>query len=590
MGVLGRPATIIEYDIRAIGYIFDRQQADVMGDDVLLSLFVVSLVAVAVVVSVVLAGYSWRSIEHPISNSYARLLAADSLWAACYLGMIVGDGGLFTRAAIVGQGFAAALAAVAWFLFVVEYTGDSEWIPPIVGRLLVAEAGVYGVLRVFNPGGLVASEIIYGSFGPFLLPAEVYGPIVYGQLAITYTLLVVSFLLLGRFIRTTRSLYRYQAAAILLTAVAVMASTVLFVTRFRLHPQLDATPVLFVGQALVVGVALYRYDFLKVAPVAADRFFREMADPVVILDGNRRLIDYNSAAETVVEGLEPRTPVEALGPEGLNSAIESAVDAQGKRTEHTLADESPARSYDIQVTAIDDQFGIPQGYVVALREITDRKRRERRLEEQNERLEEFADVVSHDLRNPLSAAIGWTDAIDQQLADEEPDIEAARAGLARVERSHERMDELIEMLLSLAQEGRSVNNPEPVSVEAAATEAWETADTGAMELVVEADRTVSADPARLRQAFENLFRNANDHGTATTVTVGDIPGGFIVEDDGEGISAADRESLFEFGYSTDDDGTGIGLAVVKRIVDAHGWLIDVDESDSGGARFEITQA
>jgi len=80
------------------------------------------------------------------------------------------------------------------------------------------------------------------------------------------------------------------------------------------------------------------------------------------------------------------------------------------------------------------------------------------------------------------------------------------------------------------------------------------------------------------------------HGSGTTVTVGDIPGGFIVEDDGEGISAADRESLFEFGYSTDDDGTGIGLAVVKRIVDAHGWLIDVDESDSGGARFEITQA
>ena len=560
-----------------------------MGDDVLLSLFVVSLVAVAAVVSAVLAGYSWRSIEHPISNAYGRLLAVDSLWAACYLGMILGDGGPFTRAAIVGQGFAGALAAVAWFLFVIEYTGDSEWIPLVVGRLLVAEACLYGLLRVFNPGGLVASEIIYGSFGPFLLPAEVYGPIVYGQLAITYTVLVVSFLLLGRFIRTTRSLYRYQAAAILLTAVAVMASTVLFVTRFRLHPQLDVTPVLFVGQALIVGVALYRYDFLKVAPVAADRFFREMADPVVILDGKRRLIDFNTAAETVVDGLDPQTPIAALGPEGLNGAIEAAVDAQGERTEYTLTDAGPTRSYDIRVTPIDDQFGIARGYVVALREITERKRRERRLEEQNERLEEFADVVSHDLRNPLSAATGWTEAVDDQLADAEPDIEAARAGLARIERSHERMDELIEMLLSLAQEGRTVDDPEPVSIETAATEAWETADTGAMELVVEADSTIAADPARLRQAFENLFRNANDHGTATTVTVEDTPSGFVVADDGEGISAADRESLFEFGYTTDDDGTGIGLAVVKRIADAHGWVVEVGDSDAGGARFEITQ-
>ncbi|WP_253738780.1 sensor histidine kinase [Halohasta salina] len=560
-----------------------------MGDDVLLSLFVVSLVVVATVVSLVLAGYSWRSIEHPISNSYARLLAADSLWAACYLGMILGDGGLFTRAAIVGQGFAAALAGVTWFLFVIEYTGDSEWIPAGIGRLLYAEAVIYGLLRIVNPGGLVASEVVYGEFGPFLLPAEVYGPIVYAQVGFVYLLLVVSFLLLGRFIRTTRSLYRYQAVAILLTAVAVMVSTLLFVTRFRLHPQLDPTPVLFVFQALIVGVALYRYDFLKIAPVAADRFFREMADPVVILDGNRRLIDYNTAAETIVDGLDPQRPVDALGPEGLNGAIEEAIDARDERTEHTLTGEGPSRSYDIRVTPIDDQFGIAQGYVVALREITERKRRERRLREQNERLEEFADVVSHDLRNPLSAAAGWTEAVDGQLAAEESDIEAARAGLARVERSHERMDELIEMLLSLAREGQTVDDPEPVPVGTTATEAWETADTGEMELVVEADRTVSADPTRLRQVFENLFRNANEHGTATTVTVSDTPEGFVVEDDGEGISAADRESLFEFGYSTDDDGTGIGLAVVKRIVDAHGWVVDVGESDAGGARFEISQ-
>src|SRR6056297_2833378 len=122
-GRRGRPAAIIACDIRAAGYILARRQAVSMGDDVLLSLFVVSLVAVAAVVSLVLAAYSWRSIEHPISNAYGRLLAVDSLWAVCYRGMILGDSGLFTQVAIVGQGFAGALAAVAWFLFVIEYTG-----------------------------------------------------------------------------------------------------------------------------------------------------------------------------------------------------------------------------------------------------------------------------------------------------------------------------------------------------------------------------------------------------------------------------------------------------------------------------------
>jgi signal transduction histidine kinase len=149
------------------------------------------------------------------------------------------------------------------------------------------------------------------------------------------------------------------------------------------------------------------------------------------------------------------------------------------------------------------------------------------------------------------------------------------------------MDELIEVLLTMAREGQTVNETETVDLEAVATEAWSTADTGEMELVVEAEGTVEADPTRVKQALENLFRNANDHGGATTVYVTDTPDGFAVEDDGAGIPDEDRASLFEFGYTTDEEGTGIGLAVVKRIVEAHGWRISVDDGDHGGARFEI---
>jgi len=237
---------------------------------------------------------------------------------------------------------------------------------------------------------------------------------------------------------------------------------------------------------------------------------------------------------------------------------------------------------------VTDQFDLTQGYVVVLRDITDRKQRERQLEEQNDRLEEFADVVSHDLRNPLSTAEGWVAAITDALDGEEPDVETARMGLEHIATSHDRMDELIEMLLTMARQGQTVADPEPVSIEDCATDAWATAETGELELAVAGDRTVAADPARLRQAFENLFRNANDHGEASMVTVTTTPDGFAVEDDGTGIDSDDYEALFEFGYSTDEDGTGIGLAVVKRIIEAHGWRIAVDERDDGGTCFEIT--
>jgi signal transduction histidine kinase len=73
-----------------------------------------------------------------------------------------------------------------------------------------------------------------------------------------------------------------------------------------------------------------------------------------------------------------------------------------------------------------------------------------------------------------------------------------------------------------------------------------------------------------------------------TVTVGDLDGGFYVADDGPGIPPDERDDIFDAGYSTSVEGTGFGLNIVQRIADAHDWSVDVTESQSGGARFEIT--
>lgn len=69
-----------------------------------------------------------------------------------------------------------------------------------------------------------------------------------------------------------------------------------------------------------------------------------------------------------------------------------------------------------------------------------------------------------------------------------------------------------------------------------------------------------------------------------TITIGDLAGEFYVADDGSGIPAADREQVFEMGYSTAEGRTGFGL----MIVEAHGWDARVTESEAGGAPFEIT--
>lgn len=102
--------------------------------------------------------------------------------------------------------------------------------------------------------------------------------------------------------------------------------------------------------------------------------------------------------------------------------------------------------------------------------------------------------------------------------------------------------------------------------------------------------TVEADPNRLRQVFENLYRNAVEHGGPdVTITVGSVhPGrGFFVEDDGEGIPEDIRDEVVDPGFTSREGGNGFGLAIVSGIVRAHDWEIVVTEGSEGGARFEV---
>jgi PAS domain S-box-containing protein len=227
------------------------------------------------------------------------------------------------------------------------------------------------------------------------------------------------------------------------------------------------------------------------------------------------------------------------------------------------------------------------------------RERETALVRERDRLDEFASFLSHDLRNPLSVA-----GLRLDLARQESDSE----NLERVDTALDRMEQLIDDALTLAKEGERIDETVPVDVGAAADTAWENVATGAATMEIACDRTIEADRSRLVRLFENLFRNSVEHGSTNgrrqsddpvehggtdtdggiTVTVGELSDGFFVADDGKGITESDADEVFDSGYTTDSEGTGFGLAIVRRIAEAHGWGVDVTESEDGGARFEIT--
>ncbi|MFY4812894.1 PAS domain S-box protein [Haloarcula sp. AONF1] len=262
-------------------------------------------------------------------------------------------------------------------------------------------------------------------------------------------------------------------------------------------------------------------------------------------------------------------------------------------------------------------------------DITDIREQEQELQRERDRLAEFASVVSHDLRSPLSVAQGRLKLA--RTTDDESHLEGIESALDRMER-------IIDDVLLLARQGRDIQETEPVSFRDAVTDAWKMISQDAEDgnLVFantdERDVTITADRPRLLQLLENLFRNSVEHGSTrsqsavdsavehgsaesrsqgrtdvdhgatssqtrsedtantggVTITIGATEDGFYVADDGPGVSETERETLFEAGYSTDDDGTGFGLAIVDRIAEAHGWSVDVGESADGGACFEVT--
>lgn len=206
------------------------------------------------------------------------------------------------------------------------------------------------------------------------------------------------------------------------------------------------------------------------------------------------------------------------------------------------------------------------------------------LQATNERLEAFTGIVAHDLRNPLNTALNWLELAQEKNAVASGDEDF----LARVRGALRRMSELLEDLLLLSRDGASIGSVEPVSVGSLARASWENVETDGARLQIQSDRTVRADASRLGQVFENLFKNSVEHGgTDVTVTVGRLPTGFYVEDDGPGIPDDALTKIFEPGFTTDEHGTGFGLPIAKEVVEAHGGTITLRLGETEGARFEI---
>ncbi|MDS0282597.1 sensor histidine kinase [Haloarcula onubensis] len=562
--------------------------------------------------ALLIAAVTWQQRATRGARSYTVLMVTLALWSTLYVGQLLLPTVAGKQSWFVARHAMSPLFAIGFWVFAARYTDRRDLLERRLLAPIVAVGLGFVALVLLNPGELYWSALSLDPRGPLLLLELSLGPLFWLNCAYIFGVVATAhFVIVDTWKRTFAS-YRPQLLVMTVVGTIEFVLSLLFLSeQTALVPVLNPWPnvqLITYGAtiaALPIGWS-YVNDFLfDIQPLAHQVVIESMDDAVYIVDsegtirytnpsGNRLLgrpPDADAPAEPVSEAFDAHPT--------LLSCYEQSVagDPADDDTILTCRIDGEQRFYDIGVSTMTNSIGEFAGVVVVGRDITAERRqrgqlqvRTAQLERQNERLDQFGQYVSHDLRNPIQVASGYV-----ELARETGDL----SRLDDIDRAIRRMSEMVADLRELTAVDRDSLDPERVNVARAAHTAWAHVDTAGATLRVPENDIIVADTDYLLHVFENLFRNAVEHGLpdadgaamgdggGLTVTVGPLEDGFFVADDGVGIPEADRDTVLDHGYTTTDEGTGLGMSIVRTIADAHDWSVTVTASADGGARFEF---
>ena len=297
--------------------------------------------------------------------------------------------------------------------------------------------------------------------------------------------------------------------------------------------------------------------------------------------------------EAIGRSIYDRYPEELV--EEIEPHFETTLDGEERSFEVSYY----GRDFLAQTLPIGSTSGEQKGMLVA-QDITERKEYRRKLEESNERLEQFAYAASHDLQEPLRMVTSYLDLLESRYAD---DIdEDGEEFIAYAVDGAERMKEMIDGLLEYSRVETQGESFEPVDLEGVLADVKKNLELQIDEsnAVIELSKLpcVKGDQRQLGQLFQNLLCNAIEysgdeprciHISAEKEGVEWI---VSVRDNGIGIQPDQQDRIFDVFqrlHSHEEyTGTGIGLALCKRIVERHGGEIWVDSEPSEGSTFSFT--
>lgn len=472
-------------------------------------------------------------------------------------------------------------------LFTLAYTDRTRWFRRrFVAGLFVVPI-VFWMLLFTNPYNLAIVETHLIDVDGLVVLRASRGP-AHVALSFTYALVMASLTLTVLLRETIKQGWSYLPQSMLMGIAVVTPVLVSFLTSGNIPPfTLDAVnfiPASAAISSMALAIVTFRYRILDLPPIARRTVIENSPDGVLVLDQAKRVVHANDTAPPLLGSTSP----------AVGSSLEEMVPEYNLETGSTVTLDRSSSTGTADFLEIRSQplhrHGDRVGWVLVLKDVTSRIQRERDLEN-------FTSVVSHDIREPLRAIENYLDLLEENATLEEADREL----LTAAKENSQQLQKMVTDLLQYSQLDAGKKSFDRVDCNRVIDDVLETLrfeiEEADANVIVGDLPTVKGNDHQLRRLFRNLLSNALKYGGDSPeiqITVDKVENdwAFTVADDGIGIDSSELDrvfALFTRADRTDSaSGTGVGLAVCKKIVEQHGGQISIDSTPEDGTQVMFT--
>ena len=340
------------------------------------------LVLIPPVVTAALAIYAWQHRAARGAVPLVLLTLSITAWSLGYALEIAGAD-LPTKLFWGKSAYLGIVAAPSlWLIFAVQYSNQGKW---LTRRNVIALAIVplitLSLVFTTEAHGLVWKQVYVNTIGDLSILGVVYGFWFWVHSAYSYILLLAGTLLISRSIISLQELYRGQSIALIVSVLAPWAGNILYLSGLGPIPGLDLTPFGFTVTVAALIWGVFRYKLIDLSPIARNMVIEEMRDSVLVLDAQNRITDLNPAAQRLLK-LSASQAVGKMAAEVLSpwrDWVERFRDAQEASEEIVVNGEHGPHWHELRLSTLKDRHGHFVGRVIALRDITERKRMDEQL-------------------------------------------------------------------------------------------------------------------------------------------------------------------------------------------------------------------